>query len=209
MFESTKPSNQHLTNMSIIQIPSIFLPRVSHYNDEAYIENVFRAFLGTTNSPIDHIDMVMKEDTRNGQLYYIAFVFFVPLGESQWDTNSVPDWLNSFAQDIENGSRINIIHSHPWFCNVSKNTGKKQTFSRPRIMSEQDEESIKAAQREIIANRTTSKGQAVVEAYDAAITAAKDVVAGWNNYGVKTDGAESVENTNAGGSAAAAASSEE
>ncbi len=209
MFESTKPSNQHLTNMTIIQIPSIFLPRVSHYHDEAYIENVFWAFLGTTNSPIDHIDMVMKEDTRNGQLYYIAFVFFVPLGESEWNTNSVPNWLNAFAQDIENGSRIKIIHSHPWFWNVSKNTGKKQTFSRPRIMSEQDEASIKAAQREIIANRTTSKGQAVVEAYDAAITAAKDVVAGWNNYGVKTDGAESVENTNAGGSAAAAASSEE
>ena len=198
MLPQVEPYNK-LIIMSPIQIPSIFLPRVSHYHDEAYIENVFWSFFGTTESPIDHIDMVMKEDNRNGQLYYIAFVFFVPLDESVWNGTNVPEWVNTFSQDIENGSRIKIIHSHPWFWNVSKNTGKKQSFSRPRIMSEKDEASIKAAQQEIISKRTTPKGQAVVEAYDATIKAAKDVVEGWNNYGVVTGG-ESVQNTNAGGS---------
>lgn len=53
-----------------------------------------------------------------------------------------------------------------------------------------------------ISNRSIPKAQAVVEAYDAAITAAKDVVTGWNNYGVDTGG-EAAKNTNAGGSPAA------
>ena len=147
----------HITTtiMEPIQIPSVFLPRVSHYHDEGYIEGIFWAFLGTQESPIHHIDLVMKEDNKNGQLYYIAFVFFRALGRSECE-----EWVQKFAQDIESGQRIKIIHSHPWFWNISKNTGKKKSFSRPRILSEKDEAEIREAQKAIMEQRSAAKNQA-------------------------------------------------
>ena len=134
--------------MEPIQIPSVFLPRVSNYHDQEYIENVFWGFLGTQESPISNIDMVMKEDSRNGQLYYIAFVFFHPI-----DRSECQDWMFKFVDDIKDGKRVKLVHSHPWFWNISKNTGTKKTYSRPKILSEEDEAEILKAQREIIESR--------------------------------------------------------
>ena len=94
----------------------------------------------------------MKEDNKNGQLYYIAFVFFRALERSECE-----EWVQNFAQDIESGQRIKIIHSHPWFWNISKNTGKKNNFSRPRILSEKDEAEIREAQKAILEQRNAAK----------------------------------------------------
>lgn len=145
-----EPHTQILYNhiMEPIQIPSVFLPRVSNYHDQEYIENVFWGFLGTQESPISNIDMVMKEDSRNGQLYYIAFVFFHPI-----DRSECQDWMFKFLDDIKDGKRVKLVHSHPWFWNISKNTGTKKTYSRPKILSEEDEADILKAQREIIESR--------------------------------------------------------
>ena len=137
--------------MEPIQIPSVFLPRVSHYHDEDFIAMTFWNFLGTRESPIHHIDMVMKEDPNNGQLYYLAFVFFRDLERDEGQ-----DWILEFAKDIQDGKRVKLVHSHPWFWNMSKNTGKKKTYTRPKILSEADEADIMKAQKELIAKRNAS-----------------------------------------------------
>ena len=134
--------------MEPVQIPSLFIPRVSAYLDEAYVENIFWQFLGTTESPIHHIDMVEKMDNRTEQVYYICFVFFRPL-----ERHECEDWVVSFVNDIDNGKQIKIVHSHPWYWNVSKNVGKKRENTRPRILTEKDEASIKEAQKSILASR--------------------------------------------------------
>ena len=86
-------------NMEPVQIPSLFIPRVSAYLDDNYVENIFWQFLGTSESPIHHIDMVEKMDSRNEQVYYICFVFFV-----LWSAMNAKIGL-CFANDIDNGNK--------------------------------------------------------------------------------------------------------
>ena len=74
-----------------------------------------------------------------------------------------------------------------------------QRLQKENLALKEKQNSLPGGNLRAPVDECSSKGQAVVEAYDAAITAAKDVVAGWNNYGVET-GHEPVENTNAGGS---------
>ena len=158
--------------------PSIFIPRVSCHNNEAYIESIFWHHFGGTETPILRIDLIAKEDARSGQIYQIAFVHFKEVAETES--------IQSLASQLENGESVKFVHSYPWFWILRKNTSKPKVRDMPRVLTKKDEAEIMKAQEEQKgnANRTTSKGQAVVEAYDAAITAAKDVVAGWNNYGV-------------------------
>ena len=60
----------------MIQIPSIFIPRVSNNHDEKYIERIFWQLFGCYASPIDHIDLVQRTDENTGYNFYMAFVFF-------------------------------------------------------------------------------------------------------------------------------------
>ena len=158
--------------------PSIFIPRVSCHNNEAYIESIFWHYFGGTETPILRIDLIKKQDARSGQIYQIAFVHFKEVAETES--------IQSLASQLENGESVKFVHNYPWFWILRKNTSKPKVRDMPRVLTKKDEAEIMKAQKEQKgnANRTTSKGQAVVEAYDAAITAAKDVVAGWNNYGV-------------------------
>ena len=75
-------------------------------------------------------------------------MFFRPL-----ERHECEDWVVSFANDIDNGKQIKIVHSHPWYWNVSKNIGKKRENTCPRILTEKDEASIKEAQKSILASR--------------------------------------------------------
>ena len=144
--------------MSSVSIPSLFLPRVSSYHDDGYIADVFWHFLGTQNPPVDHVDMVAKQDTKTGQDYFIAFVFFRELEDDECEP-----WVREFAQDLEKGNKLKIVHAHPWYWQVSKNTGKKRMNSRPRILNEKDEIDIKKAQQAIMAARREQKKSSVEE----------------------------------------------
>ena len=125
------------------QISSVFLPRVSAYHDQAYIESVFWTVLETEESPIHHIDLILKEDLKKPNCFYhIAFVFFKPLPTT--------DLIAHFAADIESGKRVKMIHSDPWFWNMGKNTRPKQVRKPARILSEADEAEIKEAQKALL-----------------------------------------------------------
>lgn len=135
----------HLT-----QISSVFLPCVSAYHDQAYIESVFWTVFETEESPIRHIDLILKEDLNKPNCFYhIAFVFFKPLPTT--------DLIARFAADIESGKRVKVVHSEPWYWNTRKNTRPKQVRKPPRILSEADEGEIKEAQKALRNRRATDK----------------------------------------------------
>ena len=144
------PSNTSIMASHLTQISSIFLPRVSAYHDQAYIEHVFRTVFETEESPIHHIDLILKEDLKRPDCFYhIAFVFFKPLPTTEL--------IARFAADIESGKRVKVVHSDPWFWNMSKNTRPKQVRKPPRILSEADEGEIKEAQKALRNRRATDK----------------------------------------------------
>lgn len=149
-----RPFNS-IMNSSIdnqILIPSVFLPRVSAYHDESYIENIFWTVFQTEESPIDHIDLVMKEDAKKPNvLYYIAFVFFRPM-----PTNGI---MSQFATEIHEGKQVTILHSNPWYWKVSKNISKKKTRTQARILSEADEAEVKAAQKLLFKSTESPLGE--------------------------------------------------
>ncbi len=135
---------------NLTQISSVFLPRVSAYHDQAYIEHVFRAVFETEESPIHHIDLILKEDLKRTDCFYqIASVFFKPLPTT--------DLIARFAADIESGKRVKVVHSEPWYWITSKNTRPKQVRKPVRILSEADEEEIKEAQKALLSMRPTDK----------------------------------------------------
>lgn len=137
------------TDTNQILIPSVFLPRVSAYHDESYIENIFWSVFQTEESPIHHIDLVMKEDIKNPNvLYYIAFVFFRPM-----PTNGI---MSQFATEIHEGKQVTIMHSNPWYWKVSKNNSKRKTRTQARILSEADEAEVKAAQKALLNARASN-----------------------------------------------------
>jgi len=137
------PSNTSIMDSNTTQLPSVFLPRVSAYHDQAYIESVFWTVFETKESPIHHIDLILKEDLKKPNCFYhIAFVFFKPLPTT--------DLIAHFAADIESGKRVKMIHSDPWFWNMSKNTRPKQVRKPARILSEADEAEIKEAQKALL-----------------------------------------------------------
>ena len=144
------PSNTSIMASNTTQISSVFLPCVSAYHDQAYIESVFWTVFETEDSPIHHIDLILREDhKRTDCFYHIAFVFFKPLPTT--------DLIAHFAADIESGKRVKMIHSDPWFWNMSKNTRPKQVRKPARILSEADEAEIKEAQKALLNVRPTDE----------------------------------------------------
>ena len=135
---------------NLTQISSVFLPRVSAYHDQAYIESVFWTVFETEESPIHHIDLILKEDLKRTDCFYqIASVFFKPLPTT--------DLIARFAADIESGKRVKVVHSEPWYWITSKNTRPKQVRKPARILGEADEGEIKEAQKALLSMRATDK----------------------------------------------------
>jgi hypothetical protein len=134
-------------------IPSVFLPRVSGYHDESYIEQVFWAYFGTPETPIARIDMIPKEDAKTGQMYAIAFVHFQP---EMVETDEV----SSFRAAMEKDDSVKLVHSYPWYWIIRKNTSSPSSrASRPRVLSEKDEADIKKAQQEYVDARKSSASE--------------------------------------------------
>ncbi len=135
---------------NMTQISSVFLPRVSAYHDQNFIANVFWIVFQTEESPIHHIDLIIKEDTKKPNCFYqIAFVFFKPLPTT--------DIIAQFAAEIESGKRVKMVHSDPWYWNMNKNTRPKQVRKPARILSEADEAEIKEAQKALLSVRPSEQ----------------------------------------------------
>jgi len=142
---SSSIMSSHMT-----QISSVFLPRVSAYHDEHYVEQVFWHVFQTEESPVHHVDMILKEDAKKPNCFYhIAFVFFHPIPTTEL--------IASFAADIESGKRVKMVHSEPWYWNMSKNTCPKQERKPARILTEADEAEVKAAQKVLLSTRTPTQ----------------------------------------------------
>ena len=121
-----------------MQFPSIFIPRVSCHNDEAYIESIFWHYFGGNETPVSRIDIIMKEDARNGQLYQIAFVHFKEVAETES--------IQSLASQLEKGESVKFVHSYPWFWILRKNTSTQKVRDMPRVLTKKDEAEIMKAQ---------------------------------------------------------------
>lgn len=138
----------------MIQIPSIFIPRVSNNHDEKYIERIFWQLFGCYASPIDHIDLVQRTDENTGYIFYMAFVFFRTFRDDEIIYNL--NGLNSLKRDIEDNVELTITHSYPWFWKLYKNTGKK--YKNPgggqkRIISEEDEKEIREEKKKLFSKK--------------------------------------------------------
>tara|TARA_Y100000992_G_scaffold267818_1_gene206603 strand:- start:2927 stop:3460 length:534 start_codon:yes stop_codon:yes gene_type:complete len=134
-----------------MQFPSIFIPRVSCNNDEAYIESIFWHYFGGTETPILRIDLIVKEDARSGQIYQIAFVHFKEVAETES--------IQSLASQLENGESVKFVHSYPWFWILRKNTSKPKVRGMPRVLTEKDEAEIMKAQEELKAKKAPQEEQ--------------------------------------------------
>ena len=111
--------------------PSIFIPRVSCNNNEAYIESIFWKYFGGTETPILRIDLIKKQDARSGQNYQIAFVHFKEVAETES--------IQSLASQLENGESVKFVHNYPWFWILRKNTSKPKVRDMPRVLTKKDE----------------------------------------------------------------------
>ena len=130
------------------QFPSVFIPRVAIYHDEDFIANIFWNWFQTEHCPVDHIDLVEKTDHKTGQPFWIAFVFFHEIPDDQVSYDLKPSF-----DSINSGNTIKIVHSYTWYWQVKKNTGKKKTSARVRVLSVEDEAEIHAAQKALLQHR--------------------------------------------------------
>lgn len=135
----------------IYTIPSIFIPRISHNQDEKYIERIFWQLFGCYQSPIVNIDLVERTDINTGYVYKMGFIFFRDFDDEN-ETIYKLDIIRDIIKKIENNEEISVIHTYPWFWKLYKNTGKKYNIinsnnlgvgeqkcnSQKRIISETD-----------------------------------------------------------------------
>ena len=154
MIDETK---QHIKNHAV---SSIFIPRVSCNNDKAYIESIFWHYFGGNETPVSRIDLIVKEDARNGQIYQIAFVHFKEVAETES--------TQSLASQLENGESVKFVHSYPWFWILRKNTSKPKVRDMPHVVLKKDEAEIIKTQEELKANKPPRVRQ---EAWDQFIYA--------------------------------------
>lgn len=145
---------------SNIAIPSVCLPRIYNKFDANYVEGIFCELFGPDmygNSCVEKVDIISRTDRNTGEPFHVVFVHF----SKEMYHN---DYLNDFAERINNDEEIKLQYNPPWFWKVRKNNANKRKEERtgPRIMSRKDEAELMKAQREIIQNRnnkTSSKDE--------------------------------------------------
>lgn len=107
---------------TIVQLPSLCLPRVYFGFDEAYIRNVFYNMFGHTTvdgqSPVQRIDLVPREDRKTGEPFNVVFVHFKK-------TTINNQFIQNFTHQLNQGQELRIYYSHPWFWKVSKRKVRK------------------------------------------------------------------------------------
>jgi hypothetical protein len=67
------------------------------------------------------------------------------------------EYFDEFVRKINADEEIRIQYDHPWFWKCSKNKGKKRSRG-PRILTDEDMEEVKSAQRKIQAEKLATYG---------------------------------------------------
>lgn len=135
---------------TIVQLPSLCLPRVYFGFDEAYIGTVFYNLFGHSTidglSPVQRIDLVPREDRKTGEPFSVVFVHFRK-------TSINNQFIQNFTHQLNQGQELRIYYSHPWFWKVRKSDSpvpkhNNQHNSPKQILSPEEEEEIFAYQKQ-------------------------------------------------------------
>ena len=123
-----------------IQIPSVCIPRVMYFITEDKFHEVFTDLFGPEHGMCDEngygpsclkrVDMVMREDTRTGEPYFLVFLHFNPV-----DRTPEVEYL---VEKIKKGDEVKIEYDQPWFWKLRKNVGTRTTKNRPRIIADEE-----------------------------------------------------------------------
>ena len=118
---SNTPAHKKLS----IEIPSICIPRVMCFITEDKIRKVFEDLLGppvTANpeirSCVDRVDMIIREDVRTREPYFLVFVHFHPIEHTQ-----EAQYLSS---QINKNQEVVVVYDNPWFWKLRKNEGTRR-----------------------------------------------------------------------------------
>ena len=125
-----------------IQLPSVCIPRVMYFMNEDKFHEVFTDLLGPEHgirdengygpSCIEKVDMVMREDKRTGEPYFLVFLHFRLV-----DRTPESEYL---ADKINKDGEVKVQYDHPWFWKLRKNVGTRTEKKRPRIITDDAEE---------------------------------------------------------------------
>jgi hypothetical protein len=95
-------------------LPSICIPRISKEVDRRMIHSVFQKY---------HIGQIQRIDIVKSQKSNRAFIHF-----SSWNFES--EIALQILDRLENGDKINIIYTFPWFWKCSKSRLPKPTLNK-------------------------------------------------------------------------------
>ena len=85
-------------------------------------------------SCLSRVDMVMREDNRTGEPYFLVFLHFNPV-----DRTPEVEYL---VEKINKGDEVKIEYDQPWFWKLRKNVGTRTTKKRPRIIADEEKSEV-------------------------------------------------------------------
>ena len=116
---------------------SICIPRAMYFVTEELIVQVFESIFG--ENLIKQVDMVLRQDNRTGEGFYLVFIHFNDSSNSD---------LTHFMKRIEDEQEVKVIYYQQWFWKCRKSThSPKPARNGPRIMTVEDEREFKEFQK--------------------------------------------------------------
>jgi|TARA_Y100000816_G_scaffold119482_1_gene83863 hypothetical protein len=156
-----KKHNNHImaSNDSTITPFSICIPRVIQYVTEQQIRDVFNQFFESGEQDyVARVDMVERADSNTGEPFFLVFVHFT---DQFWEIFAAPlakDDEISYPQRpslllLSQGKEVKLTYDRHWFWKLRRNTSnqnnskKATSTSRPKVMTDRDEQEFMEFQR--------------------------------------------------------------
>ena len=109
--------------MSSVEIPSICIPRAHSSVTEMEVERAFDGMFG--NGTVREVDMVLREDYKTKELFWVIFVHFNNYNPTLDDINIVA-CINDFVARIASGDELRIQYRGPYFWKAYKKLPDKR-----------------------------------------------------------------------------------
>ena len=103
-------------------IPSICIPRAFYDVTENEVERIFDQLFGV--GTVYDVDMVLREDYRSHELYWVIFVHFNNFNPD-FDDPALVKTIQDYKKRINNGEEVRIQHRAPYFWKTYKINEKK------------------------------------------------------------------------------------